>query len=324
MVPWKETTMKRQKVRQLTRAIYTLVGSTLVLLTSPSTPAFGQTDTNFGEVAFVDLSGGHFSQDADRHGYSRDFGAVAVNQCSPVDFDFFEIRHDPPGETHKLRVSSLDVVGDAAGDFKVTTASAAVGDWFNGNIGIKVRFCPTQAGVRKATIRLTMWHIRVDQQGTDFVKNVPEFHLIGMGTKVDPPPPNSSPALISGWNAIAFGEAIGGFYFSTGNLRVGVDSQAIWEGTLPAGRRPYRVEVFIPRQPLPGKPRTDHAEYLIFPDGPLGQVLTSISQNVSTSQWVDLGTWPFDSKYRVVLTDETGETTLTRSIVANAVRLTPQ
>jgi hypothetical protein len=31
----------------------------------------------------------------------------------------------------------------------------------------------------------------------------------------------------------------------------------------------------------------------------------------------------FDGSYRIVLTDETGEARATRSVVANAVRLTP-
>jgi hypothetical protein len=135
---------------------------------------------------------------------------------------------------------------------------------------------------------------------------------------------NSNPRLVAGWLAHAFSEAIGGIYFATGNRQVGVVSSATWEGTLPAGKRNYRVEVFIPRPRVGSLPRTDRAQYLIFSTGAGAQGTAAISQRVTTSGWMALGTFPFDGTYRIVLTDETGEPWLTRSVVANAVRLTEQ
>lgn len=148
------------------------------------------------------------------------------------------------------------------------------------------------------------------------------LHGTGFGTPVTV---NDQPGIFNGWYRLSFGEAIGGIYFSTGNRRLGVVSYAVWQGALPHGPGRYRVEVFIPRQPSGGVgtlPRTDNAQYRIEPGGPA--VNARISQRVSTSQWIDLGTYEFGSSYRITLTDETGEPRLTRGVVADAVRLTKQ
>jgi hypothetical protein len=137
------------------------------------------------------------------------------------------------------------------------------------------------------------------------------------------PPDDWRPRLVEGWYTIQSSEAIGGVYWSTYNTRRGAVSRAIWEFSLPTGRRNYRVEVFVPRR-IGSVPRTTNATYLISPDGPSGQVLVSRSQEVSSSQWVDLGSFPFNGRCRVELTDETGEPSFSHGVVANALRVTPQ
>jgi hypothetical protein len=90
--------------------------------------------------------------------------------------------------------------------------------------------------------------------------------------------------------------------------------------------RSYRVEVFLPRQNSAGSlPRTTHAVYQIAEPGLTGVPVRSIaiSQRVSESGWVSLGTFSFLSRFQVTLTDATGEPAGTRSVVADAVRLIP-
>jgi hypothetical protein len=138
---------------------------------------------------------------------------------------------------------------------------------------------------------------------------------------------NSSPQLVNGWNPITFNEAIGGRYYSTYNTYSTVVSTATWSGSLASGQRSYRIEVFIPRQGSPSSvPRTSNAIYQI--GGGTGTTPTALSyranQNVSASQWITIGSAVFNGSYRIVLTDATGEASNSRSVVANAVRLTPQ
>jgi hypothetical protein len=133
---------------------------------------------------------------------------------------------------------------------------------------------------------------------------------------------SSRPTLRGGWLQYAFAEAIGGTYFATFNRQTGVTSTATWTGTLPSAGR-YRLEVFIPRQRQGFTPRTERATYRLGGADPQAQALPRISQNVATSQWVDLGVYSFGTTFEVTLTDETGEPALSRSVVANAIRLTP-
>jgi hypothetical protein len=134
---------------------------------------------------------------------------------------------------------------------------------------------------------------------------------------------NSNPSLNQGWASRSFSEAIGGVYFATFNTQTTPQSTATWEGTLPAAGN-YTVEVFLPR-PRPGTtvPRTQSATYQIQLGGVANPATKQISQAVTTSQWVSLGSFSFTTTYRIVLTDATGEPAGTRSVVANAVRLTP-
>ena len=133
---------------------------------------------------------------------------------------------------------------------------------------------------------------------------------------------NSTPVLVDGWSRLTFSEAVGGVYYATYNTLKGAVSTATWSGTLPASGS-YKVEVFVPRQPSSSMVlRTGRAVYQIATAGPEGQVLRTASQQVSSSQWINLGTFTFSGSYRIVLTDETGEPRATRSVVANAVRLT--
>lgn len=137
---------------------------------------------------------------------------------------------------------------------------------------------------------------------------------------------NATPALVDHWNSLTFAEAIGGSYVSTFNAFDAAVSTAAWSGSLPMSGR-YKVEAFIPRQLSSGLvPRTSHAVYNIaqFGTGPVLAIarLATISQAVNTSQWVELGTFSFSQGYRITLTDVTEEPKETRSVVANAVRLT--
>jgi hypothetical protein len=132
---------------------------------------------------------------------------------------------------------------------------------------------------------------------------------------------NSSPTLNQGWQRNTFAEAIGGFYYATFNTERGAVSTATWSGEALTGVS-YDVSVFIPRPPRAGLvPRTNRAVFRI--ESTTGTTLKPVDEAVTTSQWVSLGTFTFDRTYRIVLTDETGELRATRSVVGNAVRLTP-
>jgi hypothetical protein len=134
---------------------------------------------------------------------------------------------------------------------------------------------------------------------------------------------NSAPLLINGWYHNSFAEAMGGRYYSTFNTLQSPVSTATWTGSVPTPGN-YQLEVFIPRQRTPGAaPRTNRAVYQIFSAGVVGTSARVVNQQVSASQWVPLGVFPFQGSYRVVLTDATGEAHATRSVVANAIRLTP-
>jgi hypothetical protein len=134
---------------------------------------------------------------------------------------------------------------------------------------------------------------------------------------------NSTPTLRDYWARIAFSDAVGGVYYATYNTFQGAVSTATWSDSLPADGN-YQVEVFLPRQPSTGMvPRTSRAVYQIYQDGAAGVALRTVNQQASGSGWVSLGSFNFRGGYRIVLTDETGEARATRSVVANAVRLTP-
>src|SRR4051794_40738183 len=141
------------------------------------------------------------------------------------------------------------------------------------------------------------------------------------------PPPasavtNSTPALQNYWNRVTQADAVGGYYYATYNSAQGVSSTATWSGNLPSAGT-YRIEVFIPRQSAPANPpRTSGATYQVYDSS--GRALTfRLNQQVNSSQWFPLGNFNLGSSYRVVLLDQTGEPTGSRSVVANAIRLTP-
>jgi hypothetical protein len=161
--------------------------------------------------------------------------------------------------------------------------------------------------------------------GTYWLATAPQNTAQWEVKSIPPPPPaiiNSTPTLTSFWQQNNFAEAIGGVYASTFNTQTTPDSTATWQGTLPAAGN-YTVEVFIPRQPSSNSvPRTQNATYQIFVGGFVGAATKQASQAVTSSQWVSLGTFSFTQNYRILLTDVTGERTGTRSVVANAVRLT--
>jgi hypothetical protein len=63
--------------------------------------------------------------------------------------------------------------------------------------------------------------------------------------------------------------------------------------------------------------------YQIFSAGVAGTSTRVVNQQVSASQWISPGVFPFQGSYRVLLMDATGEAQASRSVVANAIRLTP-
>jgi hypothetical protein len=141
-----------------------------------------------------------------------------------------------------------------------------------------------------------------------------------------PAPPaailNNTPALNNGWYMNGFTEAMGGSYYSTFNTFQGPVSTATWSGSVPSPGN-YLIEVYIPRQPNPGAaPRTNHATYQVFLGGIVGVALRTVNQQVATSQWVPLGTFSLQGSYQVMLIDQTGEPLRSRSVVADAIRLT--
>jgi hypothetical protein len=134
---------------------------------------------------------------------------------------------------------------------------------------------------------------------------------------------DSKPQLTQGWTQNASPEAIGGTYYSTFNTLRGVEDSATWTGNVSRDGS-YRVEVYLPRPTSPGfAGRTRRAQYQVF-EGAFGNVRTAtVDQEVTQGRWVSIGTFAFQGGYRILLTDETGEPKGTRSVVANAVRLTP-
>jgi hypothetical protein len=133
---------------------------------------------------------------------------------------------------------------------------------------------------------------------------------------------SSQPALQGEWERITLAEAIGGVYFSAENQAAAPVNTATWTGGLPAAGQ-YRVEAFIPAPQEGAAPRTENATYLVSGGLTDTQRVRGVSQNVTTSQWLDLGTFTLGTSYEIVLTDETGEPAFTRSVVANALRFTP-
>jgi len=133
---------------------------------------------------------------------------------------------------------------------------------------------------------------------------------------------NNAPALHSGWQANRFEEAIGAFYYSTLNASQTADATATWSGSVPSPGK-YRIEVFIPRQPGSEVPlRTNHALYQVCAGDSFGPGFSVVNQQVATSQWVTLAICSLQESYKVTLSDQTGEPQQTRSVVADAVRLT--
>jgi hypothetical protein len=163
--------------------------------------------------------------------------------------------------------------------------------------------------------------------GTHFAPTSPQAAVAWRIQSSSAPPANvilnTAPALSSGWYHNGFGEAVGGVYYSTFNSLQNPVSIATWTGSVPAPGR-YQLEVFIPRPPTPGAaPRTNRAVYQIFPQGASVGSFSTVNQQVSVSQWVSLGVFNFQGSYRVMLSDATGEPHTSRSVVANAIRLTP-
>jgi hypothetical protein len=201
---------------------------------------------------------------------------------------------------------------DNAGLAPITLVAFTLQDHF----GRAYFFQGTIAAVNGFTGQGTYW--RVGNPGRTFEWKVQTVPPTAANALV-----NGTPVLTETWARNMSSEAIGGVYYGSLNTASGARNTATWSGTLPAAGS-YRVEVFIPRQPVPSvAPRTAKATYQITVAGAEQPALKQVDQAVTFSGWVDLGTYSLPAEYRVVLTDETGETAGTRSVVANAVRLTP-
>ena len=145
------------------------------------------------------------------------------------------------------------------------------------------------------------------------------------------PPPtqknvvDDNPQLAQFWGTIRSGtpHSIGGIYYYTYNSQQGAFSTATWHANLdvPVGTQ-CKVDAFIPGSSQPQN-RTAQAQYEITNIGVVGRSVVTISQQLTTSQWVTLGVFPFRAgAFSVRLTDETGEPNASRVIVADAVRWT--
>jgi hypothetical protein len=145
------------------------------------------------------------------------------------------------------------------------------------------------------------------------------------GTQQPPPQKNivdDSPRLIDFWQAVNSGvpHSIGGVYYYTYNSQQGAVSTAIWQAQLnvTVGTQ-CRVDAHIPGSAQPQN-RTAGARYQVFNAGFISANVVR-NQQLATSQWVNLGTFPFrPGTFEVHLTDETGEPTGSRIVVADAVR----
>jgi hypothetical protein len=163
----------------------------------------------------------------------------------------------------------------------------------------------------------TYWQVHSPSQRVPF-----QIQQEGSGGGSGSPTVNSSPALRDYWNRVASSDAVGGQYYSTYNTSQAIESTATWTGQL-ANPGTYRLEVFIPRQAgASSVPRTHAATYQVY-DSTNAAHIVRISQQTSSSQWVPLGVFQLGSRYQIILVDQTGETHASRSVVANAVRLTP-
>ena len=161
--------------------------------------------------------------------------------------------------------------------------------------------------------------------GTSFPVTSPQTASTWHMQSVSAPPAsimNNTPALNNGWYMNSFAEAMGGTYFSTFNTFQSAVSTATWSGSI-SNPGNYQIEVFIPRQTNPyAAPRTNHAIYQIYLGGIVGVAVRTVNQQVATSQWISLGTFSLQGSYQVMLIDQTGEPQQTRSVVADAIRLT--
>ena len=134
-----------------------------------------------------------------------------------------------------------------------------------------------------------------------------------------------NPQLVQYWGTIQSGtpHSIGGIYYYTYSSQQGAFSTATWNANLdvPVGTQ-CKVEAFIPGSSQPQN-RTARARYEITNIGVVGRNVVTISQQLATSQWVTLGVFPFrPGTFSVRVTDETGEPTGSRIVVADAVRWT--
>ena len=105
------------------------------------------------------------------------------------------------------------------------------------------------------------------------------------------------------------------------NTATRMDNFARWKPILPGPER-YRVEAFLPRFDK----ASTQARYQIRASGVLHAKV--INQEASPDQWVDLGTYEFlatnDGSEYVELADVTGETSVSRKVLFDAIRFTPE
>jgi hypothetical protein len=113
--------------------------------------------------------------------------------------------------------------------------------------------------------------------------------------------------------------AIGPGYFEADNRQQGFSAETLWTANLPIrSRQSIRVEANIPGTADP-QTRTAQARYeIIHADG---TAVVTVDQRTATTVSVTLGVFQFENGLTTVhLTNETGESTGTTVVVANAIR----
>jgi murein DD-endopeptidase MepM/ murein hydrolase activator NlpD len=121
-----------------------------------------------------------------------------------------------------------------------------------------------------------------------------------------------SKADVPNWSAVGAGYG-GGAWYTLGARRTAANV-ATWTATLPEPGT-YQVAVFVPRVHA----TTENAVYTVLHAG--GEASARVNQNRFYDQWVPVGSFPFEARAEVRLTDVTGEADAwKREVAFDAVR----
>jgi hypothetical protein len=153
----------------------------------------------------------------------------------------------------------------------------------------------------------------------------------GVGDLANPNAPrqvaNYAPVPLNPW-AVGLSKApFNHAFFSSPNQPQNGQAKIIWDVVLNADPVAYKVEAFVPA--VTGKVLTKNAQYLVTHDD--GQTLVSLNQQAQPGQWSPLldtnnkvATFRFSTgSYEVFLTNNTGETQATTTVMADGIRWAP-